>query len=201
MNGKILSAIPNYTVSRFNPEVAGRPMKVVSRWSFNPQYCLVAVGLMMGVVLTGCRTPRQEERFARPFDAARVAQLSHEAYRVAWDATFWAKRDLRFAAFQPTRLDYEAVSYLNSLTWRVPWLARNIEKYPATARRSSQRTYDYVAYEAMMLRRRYQPTSFQASTCAKIERVLRLVDEIAPYYASGEQPDAPKGQPEKAAGS
>jgi hypothetical protein len=38
-------------------------------------------------------------------------------YKVAFDATFWARHDLRFAAFQPTVLDYEAVHYLG---WDLP---------------------------------------------------------------------------------
>lgn len=75
------------------------------------------------------------------------------------------------------------MAYLNDISWRVPWIARQIEKNPATARVSSKSAYDMVAYDTMMLRLRYQPHSFQESTCAQIEQLLQLLDEIAPYYS------------------
>jgi hypothetical protein len=118
-------------------------------------------GLMAGAVVVGCRTPVQEESFSKPFDAQRVAQLSHEAFKVAYDARFWAGHDLRFAAFRPTAVDYEAVSYLSELTRKVPWIAHEVEKNPASPRVSSKAAYDVVAYKAMMLRQRYQPYFFQ----------------------------------------
>jgi hypothetical protein len=40
-----------------------------------------------------------------------------------------------------------------------------------------------VAYDVMILRLRYQRTSFRASTDAKIEYLLSLLDEIASFYA------------------
>ena len=147
-----------------------------------------ALALMAGcawmavAVLAGCRTPVQEASFARPFDAQRVTQLSHEAYQVAWDATFWARHDLRFAAFRPTVVDYEAVSYLTEITRRVPWVARNVEKNPASPRISSKTAYDAIAWDTRMLRLRYQPASFRPSTDAKIDHLLTLLDQLAPYY-------------------
>ena len=143
---------------------------------------LLGCGLLAATVVSGCQTPVQEESFLRPFDAQRVAQLSHEAFKVAWDATVWARHDLRFAAFRPTALDYEVVSYLNQITQRVPWVALKAEKNPASPRVSSKNAYDVVAYDAMMLRLRYQPTSFRHSTDEKIEYLLSLLDGIAPYY-------------------
>jgi hypothetical protein len=147
--------------------------------------------LIAGAVLAGCRTPVGEESFSNSFDAQRVAQLSHEAYKVAFDATFWARHDLRFAAFRPTVLDYDAVYYMNEITRRVPWIAFKVEKNPASPRVSSKSSYDLIAYDVMMLRQRYQRTSFRPSTDAKIEYLLSLLDEIAPFYA--QEPDSGKG--------
>jgi hypothetical protein len=143
---------------------------------------------MAGIVLIGCRTPVQEESFSIPFDAQKVAQLSHQAYKVAWDATIWARHDLRSAAFRPTALDYEVVGYLNQIVQHVPWVALKVEKNHASPRVSSKSAHDIVAYDAMMLRLRYQPTSFRATTDAKIESLLSLLDQIAPYYAQNQRP-------------
>src|SRR5690349_25162122 len=77
---------------------------IFARAAANRQFSrlqLLVCTLMAGAVLAGCRTPLQEESFSNSFDAQRVAQLAHEAYKVAFDATFWARHDLRFAAFQP----------------------------------------------------------------------------------------------------
>jgi hypothetical protein len=142
--------------------------------------------LLAGAVLAGCQTPVREESFSIPFDAEKVAQLSHQAHNVAWDAAIWARHDLRFAAFRPTILDYEVVSYLYQITQHVPWVALKVEKNPASPRVASKDAYDIVAYDAMMLRLRYQPTSFRATTDAKIESVLSLLEKIAPYYAQNQ---------------
>jgi len=133
----------------------------------------------------GCRTASSEkeaEQTQRPFDAEKVARLSHEAYKVAWDARFWARRDLGIAPFHPTALDKETVYYLSQISRHVPWVARDIEKHPATPRASSKRSLDFVRYDVMMLKKRYQPTSFQNSTDLKIEKLLGLLDEITSYY-------------------
>jgi hypothetical protein len=142
--------------------------------------------LIAAAVVAGCRTAgreQQAENTLRPFDAEKVAKLSHEAYKVAWDAKFWARKDLRFASFEPTALDWETVEYLDRITRHVPWVAREIEKHPATPRFSSKRSNEFVSYDAMMLKKRYQPASFKSSTDIKIERLLRILDEIDSYYA------------------
>jgi hypothetical protein len=141
--------------------------------------------LIAGAVALGCRTASSEkeaEQTQRPFDAEKVARLSHEAYKVAWDAHFWARRDLRVAPFRPTALDRETVYYLDKITRQVPWVARDIETHPATPHASSTRSIDFVRYDAMMLKKRYQPASFQSSTDLKIEKLLSLLDEITSYY-------------------
>jgi hypothetical protein len=146
--------------------------------------------LIAGAVVAGCRTagPERADNTLRPFDAKKVADLSHEAYKVAWDAKFWARRDLRFAAFRPTALDWDTVDFLDQITRQVPWVARDIEKHPATARFSSKRSSDFVRYDAMMLKKRYQPTSFRSSTGIKIEKLLGILDEIGSYYDEGDVP-------------
>src|SRR5690348_16964429 len=80
---------------------------------------LLGCAMMTGALLAGCRTTVQEESFSKPFDTQRVAELSHEAYKVAFDATFWARHDLRVSSFKPTPQDHEAVSYLNEISQRV----------------------------------------------------------------------------------
>jgi hypothetical protein len=155
---------------------------------FRVRFQFLGCALLAGDLLAGCRTPVREESFSIPFDAPKVAQLSHQASRVAWDAAIWARHDLRFAAFRPTILDYEVVDYLYEITQRVPWVALKVEKNPASPRVASKNAYDIVAYDAMMLRLRYQPTSFRVTTDAKIESVLSLMDQMAPYYAQNQQP-------------
>jgi hypothetical protein len=126
---------------------------------------LLACALVAVTFFAGCRTtPVREESFSRPFDAQKVARLSREAYKVAWHATYWANHDLCFAPFEPTVPEWETVRYLNSITWRVSWIARNIEKHPATPRVSSKYIHDVVAYDTILLRMRYQRTSFKPST-------------------------------------
>jgi len=143
--------------------------------------CLGAA-LFLGVLSSGCRTPCPEENFAGSFDAPRVAQLCHEAFQIGREAAFWAWRDLEFGAYQPTRPDWEVVVYLDRLTWQIPWVARAAERNLAAPRGASKRAYDLAAYNAMMLRSRYRPASFAPSTCARIERLLGLIDEVSSYY-------------------
>lgn len=141
--------------------------------------------LIAGAFIVAIGTAAGEEKtenFARPFDAQKVATLSHEAYKVAWDAKFWARRDLKVAAFRPTKLDWEVVEFLEQISRKVPWIARDIEKHPTTARSSSKRPSDFVRYDAMMLKNRYQPASFQKATGEKIEKLLGILDEITSYY-------------------
>ncbi|HTL18583.1 MAG TPA: hypothetical protein VL793_15205 [Patescibacteria group bacterium] len=150
---------------------------------------ILSYALMVTAVLEGCRTPVREDSFSKPFNAPRVAQLSHEAYKIAWDAKFWARHDLRFAV-RPTIVDYEALAYLSRISLRVGWIARKVEKNPASPRVSSKNSYDYVAYDTMMFRLRYQPESFMPSTGAKIQHLLTVLDELAPYYAQNGQTPA-----------
>jgi len=141
--------------------------------------------LIAGAIGAGCRTavPAQPaENTSYPFDAEKVAELAHEAYKVAWDANVWARRDLRYAAFRPTALDWETVYYLGQISRKAPWVARKIEQHPTTPRVSSQRAYELVRYDAMMLKRRYEPRSFHSSTDVKIERLLGILDEIDSCY-------------------
>jgi hypothetical protein len=143
--------------------------------------------LCAGTLVAGCRTASREQQAAstqRPFEAEAVAKLSHEAHKVAWDARFWAAWDLRFAAFTPTANDWETVEYLDQIILHVPWVARTIEKNPATPRVSSKRSNEYVQHDAMILKRRYQPMSFRRSS-AKIEKLIRMLDDIASYYNEG----------------
>ena len=165
---------------------------------FSTSFLVLGSVLITAVLLAGCKTPsHSEESFVAPFDAEKVARLSHQAYRVAWSARHDAARNLRFAPFQPSPLDWEAVGYIYELSEQVPWLARKIEKNPASPRAASMQTYEIVAFDAIMLRARYQPTSFTASTCAQIEHLLSLIDEIAPYYAQKEARDSAKGGSQK----
>lgn len=142
----------------------------------------------MGTLVAGCRTASHEPQpggTSLPFDAAAVAKLSHEAYKVAWDARFWAARDLRFAAFRPTANDWETVEYLGRIVQHVPSVARTIEKNPATPRFSSKRSNDFVRLDATILKKRYQPTSFRRSTNTKIESLIRILNDMESYYNEG----------------
>jgi hypothetical protein len=192
---------------------ASKTQSIFSRaginWPSGLRLQLLGWTLVAGSFLAGCRTPVQEENFSNAFDAQKVAQLSHEAYKVAFDVSFWARHDLRFAPFHPTVTDYEVVEYLNDITRQVPWIARKVERNPESPRISSKYSYDVVAYDVMMLRRRYEPKSFRPSTDAKIEYLLSLVDGIAPFYeqksTSGKDTTqanaAPAGAPNAAAPS
>ena len=137
---------------------------------------------MLALLVAGCRTPCYEENFSIPFEAAKVSQLSHESFKVAWNAEYWARMNLYYAPFHPTRLDGEAVFYMRRLREQVSWIARDIEKHPATARCSSKKSYDIVAFDATMLKRRYHPASFTPSTDSNIEKLLSLLDQISLYY-------------------
>lgn len=160
---------------------------------------LLAFVLLAGLLCAGCKTPPcSEENFARPFDAQRVAQLSHDSYKVAWEARFCARLDLRNIshnsvvldvnarrgglAGRATVLDWEAVHYLNQLTQKAPWIAHDVEKNPVTPRCSSKVSYDIVAFDAKMLKARYSPDSYTPYTDGLIEKLLQLTDEISSYY-------------------
>jgi len=139
--------------------------------------------LIAAVFAAGCATPCREESFAVPFDAQRVVQLSHEAYLTAYDAEFTARHDLRTAAFHPNRLERQVVIYLDRLRVRVPWIAVDIEKHTATPRCSSKATYDIVSEDLTLLKSRYRPESFRRPTVTKIEKLIKLLEEISSYYA------------------
>ncbi len=134
------------------------------------------------VLASGCRTSYPEASFAGPFDAVRVSRICQEAFQVGREATFGARCDLQFGAYHPTRPDWEVVRYLERLTWRIPWVARAANRDPAAPRSASKAAYDMVAYDAMMLRDRYRPASFQPSSNAKIERLLGLINELSAFY-------------------
>jgi hypothetical protein len=141
--------------------------------------------LLAGVIAWGNkRADAQEkaENTAPPFDAQKVVKLSNEAFKVGWDARFWAVHDLRFAAFRPRAEDFEAIDYLSRTIRDVPSVAREIKKHPTTARSSSMRSIDFVRYDMMMLKLRYQPSSYRKSTNAKMQKLLGIVDEILSYY-------------------
>jgi len=139
--------------------------------------------LIAAVFAAGCATPCHEESFALSFDAQRVVQLSHEAYRAAYDAEFTARDDLRTAAFRPNRLEREVFIFLHRLRISVPWIADDVEKYPGNPRCSSKGSYDIVSENLRMLKARYRPESFRPVTVGKIENLIRLLDEISSYYA------------------
>src|SRR5207245_11356503 len=80
-------------------------------WSLTSS-CKWNITLMLAVLVAGCRTPCYEENFSIQFDATKVAQLSHESYEVAWNVEYWARMNLYYAPFHPTRLDWEAVSLI-----------------------------------------------------------------------------------------
>jgi hypothetical protein len=149
---------------------------------FHSSVCRILIAGALVAAVGSTVGEEKVETTPRPFDAHTVAKLSHEAYKVAWDTKFWARRDLRIAAFRPTKLDWEAVEFLEEISRKVPWVARDIEKHRTTARASSKRSSDFVRYDAMMLRKRYQPTSFQKSTAQRIEKLLGMLDEMMSYY-------------------
>src|SRR5437879_5831485 len=133
--------------------------------------CFISFVLLIGSLCAGCKTPPcSEQNFVRAFDPQRVAQLSHDSYKAAWDARFRAREDLRWGAHHPTILDWEAVYYLYRLLDQASWIAHDIEKNPTTPRCSSKISYDMVAFDVVMLKARYSPTSFLPHTDALIER-------------------------------
>jgi hypothetical protein len=142
--------------------------------------------LIAGAAVAGGKTAageQQTENTPRQFDARKVAKLSHEAYKIAWNARFWAGQDLiYYMSYNPTELDWEAVYYLGEISRKVPWVAREIEKHPATACSSSKRASDFVRYDTVLLKKVYCPASFRKSTDSKIEKLLGLLDEIASCY-------------------
>jgi hypothetical protein len=169
--------------------------KLVSYWRkrrFVYRNFLLLLLLSAATFLGGCSTTvcqEHPENYARAFDSEKVARLSHEAYQVAWHANFWARRDLRVAAFRPTQDDWEAVNYLRRLYQQAPWVARDIEKHPATPRCSSQGSYDSLRFNATMFRRYYRPASYQAPTDSMIQNLIRILDEIDSFYkASSAKP-------------
>jgi hypothetical protein len=138
--------------------------------------------VLAGFLCIGCKTSCSEQDFAKPFDAQRVAELSHNSYRVAWQARFRAREDLRHLSYHPTKLDWEAVRYLDRLFRQAPWIANDIEKNPANPRCTSKKSYDIVVHDAVMLKARYSPASYTRNTGALIEKLIQLIDEISPYY-------------------
>jgi hypothetical protein len=172
-----------------------RPSENSAHACFSSVSCFV---LLVSLLAAGCKTPPcSEENFAKPFDAQRVAQLSHDSYKVAWEARSRARQDLRTIsqnpvvldadprrglAGPPSVLDWEAVSYLNRLIRQAPWIAHDVEKNPATPRCSSRASFDIVAFDAMMLKARYSRGSYTPYTGRLIEKLLQLTDEISSYY-------------------
>ena len=147
--------------------------------------CLCVLLISGAVVAAGSAAAdeQQAENAPRPFDARKVAKLSHEAYKIAWNARFWAHQDLIwYMSYNPTALDWEAVYYLAEISRKVSWVARKIEKHPATARSSSKRASDFARYDTILLKKVYYPASFRRSTDLKIDKLLGLLDEISSYY-------------------
>ena len=143
---------------------------------------LFSVALILGAISVGCRTPCHEEQFGREFDAKKVAQLGHDAFKIAWPTTRYAGQDLRFGVRRPTALDREVIYRLDRIRWQAPWVAREVERNPSNPRCASKFAYDILAYEARMLRARYRPESFTPSTDAKIESLLGLIDQLSVFY-------------------
>jgi len=50
---------------------------------------------------------------------------------------------------------------------------------------AEQRSNDIVQHDALILKTRYQPTSFRKSTNDKIEKLIRILNDIASYYGEG----------------
>lgn len=180
------------TNNRILPFLRPWNFRFPSAFGFRPSDFLISL-LLAGVIAWGdARADAQEkaENTARPFDAQKVVKLSDEAFKVGWDARFWAVHDLRFAAFRPRAEDFETIDYLSRTIRDVPSVARQIKKHPATARSSSTRSSDFVRYDIMMFKLRYQPSSFRKPTNAKMQKLLSIVDEILSYY---DEKDGTKG--------
>jgi hypothetical protein len=145
-------------------------------------FILFTVAFILGALAAGCRTPCHEEQFGREFDAKKVAQLAHDAFKIAWPATHYARHDLRFGSYRPTKLDREVIYRLDRIRWQAPWVAREVERNPSNARCASKSAYDVLALEATMLRTLYRPDSFTLATDAKIESLLGLIDQLSVFY-------------------
>jgi hypothetical protein len=173
--------------------LAGRKLLFHSvNWSFVFRNLLLLSIMIAAAFLGGCSTtPCQEhsEDYSRAFDAEKVARLSHEAYQVAWHARFWARRDLKVSPVWVTADDGEALYFLKRIYQQAPWVARDIEKHPATPRCSSKGSYDSLRFNAMMFRQYYRPASYQGSTDSMMQDLVRILDEINSYY------EAPSAKP------
>lgn len=168
------SCRPNSTRSR-----ARRGLRWMLAWSGCALLLLVALS-------TGCRSTVMLEKPAKsepdPFEGEKVARLADKAFKVAWDAKYFARLDLNLPSFQPTALDWEALDYLERICHKVPWISRDIKKHPESPRTSSQRSYDIVRYDLKIFKLRYQPSSFRRATDIKIQKLLRILDEITDCY-------------------
>jgi hypothetical protein len=171
----------------------------------------LSFSLLAGLLCAGCKTPPcSEQSFAKPFDAARVAQLSHDTYKVAWEARHCARQDLRTISRNPVLLDsaprgaglagpasvldWEVVRYIDRLIRQAHWIAYDIERNPASPRCSSKASYDIVAFDATMLKARYRPNVYATYTNTLIQKLIEMTDEISSYY----QLKKPEGvQPQK----
>src|SRR5437899_12579466 len=102
---------------------AGRPVQPPKRRSLSlARFCIPALCFLLSFALSGCKTACVETSFARPFDTARVAELSHDSAKLAWNARFSASTDLRVTAVHPTGLDWEVVRRLQWIYDKVPWM-------------------------------------------------------------------------------
>jgi hypothetical protein len=167
-------------------------MNQLGRKGSSALFALFVGSLSLAILLcAGCKTaPCSEQNFSRPFDAQRVAQLGHDSYKLAREARFCAWQDLGHLSYRPTGLDWEAVYYMNRLMRQAPWIAHDVEKNPATPRCLSKVSYDIVAFDARMLKARYNPDSYTPCTDRLIEKLLQTTDEISSYY----ELKAPEGQ-------
>ena len=161
------------------------PSKDPNKSSLREFVAKAAFGLMLAgaLLLMGCRTtPPSEESFRGSFDAQKLITLAQQSHALAWHATRQAEKDLVYAGFRPTGLDWEVLYYLDRLSKQLPYIGFEVERHPATPRSSSKRAYDIVAFETIRLRSRYQPSSFQPSTNKQIQNLLLMIDEMASYY-------------------
>jgi hypothetical protein len=175
-------------------------MNQLGRKGFSiPMAWFLSSVLLASLFCAGCKTPPcSEQSFAKPFDAQRVAQLSHDTYKVAWEARHCARQDLRTVsrnsvllgsdarhgglAGEATVLDWEGVRYIERLIRQAHWIAYDVERNPASPRCSSKASYDIVAFDARMLKARYRPNLYATYTDALIQKLIELTDEISSYY-------------------
>lgn len=151
-------------------------------WSVHPFRITMMVWVGTALLVTGCRTPCNEDGFANAFDSQRVAHLAHESFKLAWDARLSAQTDLRFASSRPTHLDWAVLRYLQQISTQAPWIATEIEKHPDAPRCASKFSYDTVATYSAALRTAYRTDLFKPGTNAKIEQLMRNIDELSQYY-------------------